>query len=512
MLFVVVALPLCAAETLPEIVRLDGIISQKEIYDNRKRSTIAKLVKSLGRAETTERKIDLYVALGDEYTLFKSDSAIFFYAKASDLAVDGGLVNKEMLINLRKARPEMIAGFYAEAHDNFQKYRKVEMPDSLKRYYYECGYRIYSFALNSTERGSVYYERYSRLSDEYRRRWIASMPSDLPMRRLYEAEQALHDKQYAQAKLIARELLSELSETHNEYAIAAAIMANLMRLQGNETECLRYFAMSAISDIYCSVKENQSMYELAMGLYDRGDIERAYRYIFASIEDAAFCNAQVRVYNASRMLPVIEASHREEVESHEKMLMSYIIIVSTLFLGLFVAVLMLVRQMRKLSLARKSLKEANSTKDEYMGQFLELCSVYMKKLDSFNKLVNRKLSLGQTDDLIKITKSAKFTEEQHRSFYQAFDLAFLKIYTTFVADVNALLRPEEQMKIEVPGTLNTELRIYALVRLGISDSTKIAEFLKYSVNTIYTYRNKMKNKAINRADFEKEIMKIGVIE
>ena len=152
------------------------------------------------------------------------------------------------------------------------------------------------------------------------------------------------------------------------------------------------------------------------------------------------------------------------------------------------------------------------TKDEYMGQFLELCSIYMKRLDSFTKLVNRKLVSGQVDDLVKMMKSQKFSDEQHSTFYKEFDNAFLKIYTTFVDDVNALLRPEERFEIEAPGSLNTELRIYALLRLGIVDSSKIAEFLRYSVNTIYAYRNKMKNRAIDRDSFEKNVMKICIID
>ena len=218
------------------------------------------------------------------------------------------------------------------------------------------------------------------------------------------------------------------------------------------------------------------------------------------------------MYNASRMLPVIEDAHQKELRSDERMLIGYMLMVSLLVLGLVLAVFFLIKQMHKLSNARKKLHDANATKDEYMGQFLELCSVYMKRLDSFNKMVNRKLSLGQVDDLIKMTKSSRFSDVEHREFYQAFDLAFLKIYTTFIDDVNQLLRPEERYNIETPGSLNTELRIYALIRLGIFDSTKIAEFLKYSVNTIYTYRNKIKNKAIDRANFEENIMKIGVIE
>ncbi len=498
---------------IEEIARLDQMLSEKSRYDKQKYGRIDSLVALAGRKGVkTNEKIDIYTRIGDEYTLFKADSAMLYYSKALKLAKETGDSTRIIHIYLKKIRPEIITGFQSEAHSDFFEISTRTIPEDMLPDYYECGYRIYSFALNSIERGSSYFDYYYNTTNDYRRKWIASMPEDAVKRRLYEAEQALWENKLPVAQMITRELLSELPESQNEYAIAAAILANIMRIKGNTNECIRYFAMSAISDIQGSVKENQSMYELAMILYERGDIERAYKYIFSSIEDAAFCNAQLRVYNASRMLPVIEASHREEVKNHENVLLVYIIVVSILFLGLAIAVLLLMKQMKKLSRARKKLKDANTTKDEYMGQFIELCSVYMRRLDSFTKFVNRKLTSGQIDDLIKTTKSIKFTEEQHREFYQAFDLAFLKIYTTFIDDVNALLRPEERITIETPGSLNTELRIYALYRLGIVDNSKIAEFLKYSVNTIYTYRNKMKNKAIDRNNFENSIMKIGVIE
>ena len=498
---------------IEEIERLDKMISEKKVYDNAKYARIDSLA-AIARKKglSADDKIDVYTRLGDEYTLFKADSAMLYYTKALKLAKEAGDSVRRISLYLKKIRPEMIAGFRTEAHGDFFEISTHYIPDDMLPDYYECGYRIYSFALNSIEESSSYYKYYYDTTNDYRRKWIASMPEGAVKRRLYEAEQALWDNKLPMAQMIARELLSELPESDNEYAIAAAILANIMRIKGNEGECIRYFAMSAISDIQGAVKENQSMYELAMMLYDRGDIDRAYKYIFSSIEDAAFCNSQLRVYNASRMLPVIEASHRKELKQHETVLFSYIIIVSILFLGLAVTVLLLAKQMKKLSAARKKLKDANTTKDEYMGQFIELCSVYMRRLDSFTKLVNRKLTSGQIDDLIKTTKSIKFTEEQHREFYQAFDLAFLKIYTTFIDDMNALLRPEERIVIETPGSLNTELRIYALFRLGIVDNSKIAEFLKYSVNTIYTYRNKMKNKAVDRANFENQVMKIGVVE
>lgn len=154
------------------------------------------------------------------------------------------------------------------------------------------------------------------------------------------------------------------------------------------------------------------------------------------------------------------------------------------------------------------LEDANKTKDVYITQFLNLCSIYMDKLNQFNKVVNRKISAGKVDDLFKLTKSGKFVEEQSREFYEVFDDAFLHIYPTFVTDVNALLLPDKQIVLREGERLNTDLRILALMRLGIDDTSRIAQMLNYSVYTIYTYRNKFKGRAINREDFEKNVMSI----
>lgn len=498
-----------ASANLPEIQRLDEMIAKKSTFDKAKYARIDSLKTILNRSGSDNSvRLVCLEKLGDEFMLFKADSAISYYTQAVVVADSLGDPGKYLQLKLKLLRPEMIVGFYSEASSEYNSIDFNQLPDSLHSAYYECGYRIYSFALNSISPGSIYYNT----TDQMRKKWIASLPIDAVMRRLYEAEQALWDKKNVTAKLLLGDLLSELPETCNEYAIAAGLLANIYNSEGNKEESMKYNALSAISDLRCSVKENQSMYELSMLLYEKGDIERAYRYIFSSIEDAAFCNAQVRVYNASRMLPVIEGAHRAEVKSHENMLEAYIVIVSLLLIGLLITVFFLVKQMRKLSTARKKLHDANMAKDEYMGQFLELSSVYMKRLDSFTKLVNRKLVSGQVEDLLKMTKSARFSEEQHRGFYREFDNAFLKIYTTFVEDVNALLRPEERIIVPEPGMLTTELRIYALHRMGLEDNMKIAEFLKYSVNTVYAYRNKMRNKAIDRENFEKQIMQIGVID
>ena len=143
------------------------------------------------------------------------------------------------------------------------------------------------------------------------------------------------------------------------------------------------------------------------------------------------------------------------------------------------------------------MRQANHIKEEYIGHFLNLCSLYIEKLDNFRRTVNRKITAGQTEELLKLTKSSQFAGMEQKEFYANFDNAFLHLYPDFVTEFNRLLQPEER---------------FAIIRLGIDDSSKIANFLHYSINTIYTYRNKVKNRAINRENFEEEIMKIGVLE
>ena len=499
-------------KNIEELKILNKMIQNKSQFDKKKNKTITLLKQALAETKADTARIDIYNKIGDEYTLYMADSAIFYYNYAADLCVNIGDSVRAVQTRIKRIRPETIAGFYAEAQEEFAKISTNNLSDSILSNYYECGYRLYSMALKSTERGNPYYDKYNSKATEFRDLWLNSQPEGSLKRELYEAEQYFVLGKYNGAKMILRELLSTLDEKSNEYAISAAIMASIMRAEGNIEEALRFYALSATADIECSVKENQSIYDISLLLYELGDIDSAYRYILASIEDAAFCSAQVRVYNASRMLPVIEDAHQKEQKTHERVLFGYGLIVSLLVVGLVAIVILLFRQMKKLSTARRKLHDANTTKDEYMGQFLELCSVYMRRLDSFMKLVNRKLTSGQVEDLLKTIKSARFSDQQHQEFYNAFDIAFLKVYDTFVDDFNALLRPEERYNIETPGTLNKEMRIYALIRLGISDNTKIAEFLKYSVNTIYTYRNKIKNKAINRAEFENNVRNIGIVE
>lgn len=180
-----------------------------------------------------------------------------------------------------------------------------------------------------------------------------------------------------------------------------------------------------------------------------------------------------------------------------------------LVMVLITTLLILRREMHRMGLLQESLRSANRSKEVYISQFLTLCSVYMDKLKQFSKLVTRKIGAGQVDDLYRMAKNGKFVEEESREFYEVFDDAFLHIYPTFVDEVNALLRPDSRITLKDGERLNTDLRILAFMRLGIEDSSNIAQVLNYSLNTIYAYRNRLKARAIDRDSFESAIMRIG---
>ena len=307
-------------------------------------------------------------------------------------------------------------------------------------------------------------------------------------------------------------LLRQVPDNSNIYARAAYSLATIYKDQDNNHSYLDYLALSAIADVKGAVKENAALQNLALFLYEHGDINRAYQYIKYSLEDALFCNARLRTVEISAVLPVINSSYQLKEEQQHRQLIIFLLLVSVLSIFLLFAVFWIYKQMKRLSLTERNLRQSNHIKEEYIGHFLSLCSLYIEKLDRFRSTVNRKIVAGQVDDLLRLTKSSQFASNEQKEFYANFDSAFLQIYPNFVAEFNELLQPNDRFVLKPGELLNNELRIFAIIRLGIDDSSKIANFLHYSINTIYTYRNKVKNKAINRDQFDNDLMKIGAIE
>lgn len=493
------------------LLSLDGVLSRQEVYMKEKEERIDSLKQQLRASRLSrQQQFRLNQQLGVAYELFVSDSAMKYFDRS--LAIAEELKNSAWIdeARLKQVAVFSVSGLYKEAAETLHRIDRSTMPDSLLPSWYNCARQLNSF-LAVYSHNEPYMAEYNRLHALYRDSLLGVLPPSSPDYRLYKSEQLSAAGQYAQARKVLQELMNSQSETSNIYGRAAFSLALIYKVEGNEGGYEKYLALSAISDIKSSVKENAALQNLAIALFQRGDVSRAYRYIKYSLEDAVFCNARQRTVEVSGILPVIDAAYKLQTEKQRKQLILFLVLVSVLSLFLIVAILLIYKQMKKLSATRQKLQQANHIKEEYIGHFLNLCSLYIEKLDTFRRTVNRKLVAGQTEELLRLTKSSQYAGMEQKEFYTHFDSAFLHLYPRFVEELNELLQPEERFVLKQGELLNTELRIFAFIRLGIDDSSKIANFLHYSINTIYTYRNKVKNKAIDRDKFEEEILRIGSV-
>lgn len=307
---------------------------------------------------------------------------------------------------------------------------------------------------------------------------------------------------------------------------------------GNIDKQKENLLISSIADLQASVREYVSLRQLAVLLFQEGDIENAHEFLQIAMDDAQKCNARLRILEINDIFPIVNAAFVQKIQEQKMQQRVSIVIISLLVLFLLAAIWRIWKQMKKTSEAHRETKEANNQlkrlnaelvdfnkrlteanhaiaenskiKEEYIAQFMDQCSLYIEKFDAYRKSLNKLLSAGKIDDLKKVLKSTDLMGDELKAFYRNFDATFLKLFPTFVTDFNKLLISEGQIVLKKEGQLNTELRVFALIRLGITDSVKIAQFLRYSVTTIYNYRTKTRNKALgNRNELEKRVMEIG---
>ncbi|MCD8081707.1 MAG: DUF6377 domain-containing protein [Bacteroides sp.] len=492
------------------LLRLDRVLKERARYDHQKEQRLDSLRSLLAHTSSPDESYRLRDLLAGEYELYIADSAITYLGQNLEIAQAHPWKDRVTETLLKQAAALSISGMYKEAWDKRDQVRREELPDELLPLWYDLGRQLYSFMHTYSYRDG-YAGEYLSQEKLYRDSLLMVLPLSSPVYRLYQAEETYAAGQLSVARQQLLALMDTLPDTSNIYARAAFTLAYIYRDEGHSDLYTSYLALSALSDVRASVKENAALQYLAVALYEEGDIDRAYRYIKSSLEDAIFCNARLRTVEISRMLPVIDAAYTQQVRQQRRQLVFFLVLVSLLSFFLIGALSAICRQIRRLRHTQEKLWQANHIKEEYIGHFLDLCSVYIEKLYHFRRTVHRKITAGQTDELLRMTKSAQRSDAEQQELYANFDRAFLHLYPDFVREFNELLQPGERYVLRSDELLNTEMRIYAFIRLGIDDTNKIAGFLHYSVNTIYTYRNKVKNKAMDREKFEKQVMKIGMI-
>ena len=495
---------------------LDEAIEAHRHYVAVREGRIARLKRQV--LDTDTANISFFRWNGEIYKEYKAyicDSAIHYLRVNLDWAERYGQRNAALETRLELAHLMASAGMYEEAAELLRQTDKASLPTHLMPDYYNACHKLYT-ELSFYTLDDSFKKHYQALATHYddslMQVLLPSSPLYLERRETREAAAGHPDE----ALSINDTRLAHAKPNTPEYALVTYQRSLLYRRLGNREEEKRYLALSALTDIRLSITDHASLWNLAELLYEEGDMEHAYRYIRFSWDETNRYNARSRSLQTAGILSLIDLTYQAMREKQNDRLRLYLWLISALIVLLVVAVGFIYRQMQRLSAARNKLEHANeqlqlsnNIKEEYVGRFMNLCSVYINRLDTYRRMVNKKISAGQMEELLKMVRSREVLDAGLKELYDNFDTAFLHLFPDFVDEFNDLLQPEERIVLRKGELLNTELRIFALIRLGIDDSSQIAEFLRYSVNTIYNYRAKVKNKArISREDFEMRLMQI----
>ena len=463
----------------------------------------------------------------EEYYTYKYDSAMHYISKNRKIADQLGNNNYKDESKIYLSQLLSTAGLISESITNILQLDRSKLDSSLLLTYYETMEGIYYTAKNYSN-DSIYTPQYEKIERLYVDSIYNLLPEGSAMQTYYSGYKLFRDSQLEEAKVILLDLLNKLPENMRLHAIDCSNLATINRLQGNNENYEIYLIRAAISDQICALKENSAMQMLAIFLSQNKpeELTRAYQYINYSMEDASFYNNRLRTVQIAQNMPIIIKAYQLKSEEENRNLRASLIIISILFLILIGLLAYVYRQVQIVKKNRKelytlnkqlnklnnNLQSANRIREESTSLFIDLSSSYLNKMDSFRETVKRKILAKQIDDLYSMSNTSESVQSVQDSFLQIFDNAFLRLYPDFLEEFNKLLSDEGKVKLKKGELLNSELRVFALIKLGIRDSSKIASFLRFSPQTVYNYRNKVKNHSIvDRNNFEKYVQEIGEI-
>lgn len=520
------------------LVVLEKEMANRETYVAVREQRIKQLKQYLGEPNMPDAEAwNFNSRLAKEYIPYQLDSAIT--CLGANIRLAEKMHNVALLYEARIQLADVLSssGNYTEAGDALALIDRRKLPGNLlKKYHYAqmwLNYRLRFYSpLEETK------QKYTRLYHAYADSLTTGLDASSELYLSVAETRYREQGEFARARETNLQRLAMAQPATRTYSSIAFFLAQSY-LAGKDIDSYKkYLTLSAISDIRAAVKDNASLTALAVQLFKEGDIDRAHNYINFAFEDAAFYNSRLRSVSISNVLPIINKTYETEIQAQKEKLKGYLIVITIMAVLLVFTVFYIVRQLKSLSRARKNLQEANASlselnirlqaantelgglygelsetnrvKEYYIGNLLNLCSEYLDKLDTYRKTVKKMIVAKQVAELFERTKSSQLIDEELEVFYKNFDTIFLHIYPDFVECFNGLLMPEERIVLKKGELLTTELRIFALIRLGITDSSGIAKLLRYSVNTIYNYRVKTKNKAAGpRDDLEAKVMQIG---
>lgn len=524
--FIFFALPCSAAEDTKALFhRLDSCIELRPVFMARKEQRLREVNRQLDRARG-EQRLAVLEKLYWEYYTYRFDSAMSYARQEEALARRLG--NERELYQAQRhiAMLFVIGGYYSEAE---KMLFSIPLDKDDKQACYEqniTAYWLYQY-WSAYCGDQLFSPQYERKKMVYLKAALVDYPQKGNAHYQYlKGEYAFYTKQPLSLSSAYYLMAVRMSPINTRtYASAAYGVARNFLLEGKTKDYVDWLIRSAISDQVNPLKENLALQELAMYLFkkDENNAAKSTKYIYCSMEDAQFYNDRLRMLEISQRLPAIVQVYQQQINAKR-----HAVTILSLAIALIAVVLVfgirytyrqnrllhhrgreISRHNKQLAVLNDRLRKTDETRGKYMRLFLDLCAVYITKLNNYRKLVTRKVKTHQTDDLLHDAQSAKITEQEAATFYSQFDSAFKELYPSFVEDFNNLLLPDKQITLTKEGALPTELRIYALVCIGVTESAEIATLLFYSPQTIYNYRTSVRKRAIKPETFEDDVRRLG---
>lgn len=517
------------ADTNGELIqRIDSIIDNITQIYGKKQARIDFYKSMAHKSQKPETLLSAYDKLYDEYFVFQFDSAMVYADKAITLADRIGDKFHHDKCRIEKASLLGVGGLYGEAVALLDEIDSTHLDNKLRFDYTIAYYFIYTYWADYCH--DYYYSpRYHERANNYLKQAVTMLRPTDSYYNFFWGEYFIYvERNDKRALEHYFKTLSTAPVESRWYAMASYAIANNYSANNNNNKYEEYMLRACISDLLNCTRENLAMQDLAMYLFKKGDdnILLAERYINFAMDDAKNYNNRLRIIEISQKLPVIVSTYREKLSSQNNIMRFALFGVSILFAFVVVLLYFYSRQNQLLAHQRHELSESNnllsslndklntlnsrlldtnSRRERLAKLYIDLCAKYIDRLSKFETLVKRKIKVGQVNDLLNTASSSRLSEEDAATFMNSFDTAFLDLYPSFVDEFNALLRTNEQIVPSHKGRLTTELRIYALIRLGVKESSEIAALLFYTPRTIYNYRSTIKSRAINRETFECDV-------
>ena len=480
-----------------------------------------------------EQQYDLNQRLYDEYVAYKFDSAFYYIEKNVNALSSSADHDRFAASAVRMAHILAVTGLFDRARRLLDKVNPDSISDQQKIAYYTQQSELNLYRSEMAQFTNYFYD-YIKRAQYYRQLVMQIAPKDSYDYVFNRATYICEAGDTEEAIRILEAYLNKTEQGTRIYSIITSTLAFFYQNKGVSEKQEYYLLLSAISDERSAIRENNSLRSLSELLMDRGNYDDAYRYLLQAISEAKFYGSRIRLMQVGRMAPQILQlydAERTRTQQRTSLLLMVISIISIILAGIIVYTLILYRkkhaaglkiiEMNKMLASHSEeiesvntqMKEANRIKEEYIGRFLELSSQLISDSEQRLKQLNRLARERKLEELYAELKTMEPVNKGIRKFHSHFDTAFLNIYPNFISEVNNLLNPECRFDVEQDGTpvkhLSTELRVLALIRLDITDNQEIADILRSSITTIYTYRSKIKARAINKESFEDDVRKIA---